>query len=640
MTVTWNEADLELLKILVPSLKFDDAERRAAILESGTRDFNAVPGSGKTSLLAAKLVLLARKWPHARRGVCVLSHTNVAREEIEKRLTATPDGARLLGYPHYIGTIHGFVNQFIAVPFLRSNDHAVDIIDDDVFAARAIALAKRDKVLRFRLEKDQSIAPMVASLFFSGADLELKTEKGSLPKEGLASLDSVVRIKERLTEDGVFRFRDMFAYAEAALKRSPQLLDILCQRFPMVFIDEMQDTSWEQESLLNRLFKGRSVLQRYGDSDQKLLTDTDGIENLTFPHDEHLSITTSKRFGPVIARAVGTVRVSKKPVVGEGADGPPPVLLVYETTEVKRVIDRFGEIVLDSFPEMEIPTGAVRALCARKSGAGNVDAGRHIVDYWPAFYSDRVSESSRQANFWALVSGSTTEQGRYIMAERAADVRRALLLVLRDAKAEIAADLRDARRLSWLISNTNNVTLIRNFRRLVLFLAMRPAHRWTAGFKAYVPEFIFRCLAQLIPEQLKLEQFKAMRCFEEGDALPDDAGNARRCDVTANRRTVSVELGTTLGAKGETHLATLVLQSYGLSRRFDLALALPNISELQQFKALPATQANQYRNLYVAMSRPTSLLVLAANEAHVTDEQAGALAGLGWRVEYLRSPPP
>ncbi|VTR61289.1 Uncharacterised protein [Serratia fonticola] len=78
--------DLVELTTLARDLNFDDAERRSALLENGSRDFNAVPGSGKTSLLAAKLLLLARKWPHARRGICVLSHTNVARDEIAHRL--------------------------------------------------------------------------------------------------------------------------------------------------------------------------------------------------------------------------------------------------------------------------------------------------------------------------------------------------------------------------------------------------------------------------------------------------------------------------------------------------------------------------------------------------------------------------
>ena len=118
--VSLKPADLADLATLAKDLNFDDVERRSALLENGSRDFNAVPGSGKTSLLAAKLLLLAKKWPHARRGICVLSHTNVARDEIARRLAGSPEGAQLLSYPHFVGTIHAFVNQFFAMPMLRS----------------------------------------------------------------------------------------------------------------------------------------------------------------------------------------------------------------------------------------------------------------------------------------------------------------------------------------------------------------------------------------------------------------------------------------------------------------------------------------------------------------------------------------
>src|SRR5687768_16644869 len=49
-------------------------------------DVAACPGSGKTTLLVAKLAILARRWTARDQGICVLSHTNVARREIETRL--------------------------------------------------------------------------------------------------------------------------------------------------------------------------------------------------------------------------------------------------------------------------------------------------------------------------------------------------------------------------------------------------------------------------------------------------------------------------------------------------------------------------------------------------------------------------
>src|SRR5210317_869591 len=98
-------------------------EDRISVLESmGSIDVQACPGSGKTTLIATKLILLAKKWPFQHQGICVLSHTNVAKDEIIGRLerSKTIEVQRLLSYPHFIGTIQEFVNRFLAMPYLRS----------------------------------------------------------------------------------------------------------------------------------------------------------------------------------------------------------------------------------------------------------------------------------------------------------------------------------------------------------------------------------------------------------------------------------------------------------------------------------------------------------------------------------------
>ena len=60
--------------------------RAAVLLSNESLDVEACPGSGKTTLLVTKLAILARKWKSRRSGICVLSHTNAARREIERSL--------------------------------------------------------------------------------------------------------------------------------------------------------------------------------------------------------------------------------------------------------------------------------------------------------------------------------------------------------------------------------------------------------------------------------------------------------------------------------------------------------------------------------------------------------------------------
>ena len=75
----------------------DGTDPRAEVLLCNeTLDIEACPGSGKTTLLVAKLAILARKWQACRSGICVLSHTNAARREIERCLGQTAVGVKLL----------------------------------------------------------------------------------------------------------------------------------------------------------------------------------------------------------------------------------------------------------------------------------------------------------------------------------------------------------------------------------------------------------------------------------------------------------------------------------------------------------------------------------------------------------------
>ena len=82
-------------------------------------DVAACPVSGKTTVLLAKLKLLADRMPLEKgAGFCVLSHTIVAVDEIKKRLSGYSD--RLLSYPNYIGTIQSFNDRFVTMPYLRN----------------------------------------------------------------------------------------------------------------------------------------------------------------------------------------------------------------------------------------------------------------------------------------------------------------------------------------------------------------------------------------------------------------------------------------------------------------------------------------------------------------------------------------
>lgn len=129
------DADIEEIERLFGDVKFDD-ERRQILKHMESTDIQAFPGSGKTTVLVAKLAILAKKWPYTDKGICVLSHTNVARDEIEGRIGNTDIGRLLLSYPHFIGTVHSFFDTFVGLPWLRSNNYPVTMIDTESVLTR------------------------------------------------------------------------------------------------------------------------------------------------------------------------------------------------------------------------------------------------------------------------------------------------------------------------------------------------------------------------------------------------------------------------------------------------------------------------------------------------------------------------
>lgn len=314
-----DDADLSRLPQFFPSLNFDREEQIRALRFSGTGDFQAVPGSGKTTLLGAKLALMASRWPHERRGICILTHTNVARDEIEGCLRAVPHGEALLSYPHFIGTIQTFVNRFLALPWLRASGIEIREIDDDDFEERFFRRVMADWGAKGWVKVNEfQRSATIRGVRYQGASLNLVTTgEVPLPKTGKC-IAQVHKVKLDMLAEGRVRHEDMFAFAEQALAESPGLSDSLEYRFPNVFIDEMQDTSDTQLDVLTKVFRTASVTQRFGDINQSILSRGTRSSAATFPVSGSMEVNTSLRFGSAIAGVANSLKTVGGKIDGRG----------------------------------------------------------------------------------------------------------------------------------------------------------------------------------------------------------------------------------------------------------------------------------------------------------------------------------
>lgn len=117
-----------------------DEQRINIIKEDGSCYVQACPGSGKTTVLLTKLIILANRMPLPEgKGVCVLTHTNVAIDEIKTKLGQKADV--LFRYPNFFGTIQTFLHKYVTAAALHFfYGSQITYVDDDV--ARVVLLKK------------------------------------------------------------------------------------------------------------------------------------------------------------------------------------------------------------------------------------------------------------------------------------------------------------------------------------------------------------------------------------------------------------------------------------------------------------------------------------------------------------------
>ena len=75
----------------------------------------AAPGSGKTYTITKKAMDIIEAWDY-QGGLALLSFTNIAVDEMKKTFKLF-DPSFEIQYPHFIGTLDSFINNYIFLPF-------------------------------------------------------------------------------------------------------------------------------------------------------------------------------------------------------------------------------------------------------------------------------------------------------------------------------------------------------------------------------------------------------------------------------------------------------------------------------------------------------------------------------------------
>ena len=624
-------------------VSFDDENRREAILCTNTIDVQACPGSGKTTLLVGKLAILAGKWPWKDQGICVLSHTNAARHEVEERLAGYPAAHKLLRYPHFIGTIQTFVDRFLALPSLREMGLEVTIVDDDRLAEKAERLLQKCYTAKEYLGKRRNGPDIVRRLRYEGHDLALGSAAAQIPcGPATKTYKQLEKLKKWLCQDGLFRYDDMYAFASRYIDRHAWVVLALRQRFPWVFIDEMQDTDSLQDGLLTAVFREGCILQRFGDSNQAIFSGMEVDFRPSFPKGGHLGLPDSKRFGQEIADFAAPLTEAGSPqeLVGSHKElAKKHTLFLFDAKTILLVLPAFGSLLATEFAE-GFPSGfTAKAIGFRKTPPKGTKTDKmqiSIGDYYLGFdpglgvksdRPDRLVRFVRKARHLRIQAGECREavgmlfdgilELLYLAQATDSNGQRFTKTRLTDG-LEVGEDDSLVGLRAWLARLT---------------LADIPAN--SDGWQTVVDELI-AVLGPLMAKGMP----KGAEIFLEWVDAPNQPPNSQDRQVSTKPNvyrhtnangTIDIELSTIHSAKGQTHTATLVLDTY-FKNNHELKAVLPFLAGRKP--KMTDTLRGRMKRIFVAMTRPRKLLCLAMRRDHLyqNDDDVSALTGRGWTI--------
>ncbi len=612
-------------KLLLPNGCCFANDARNVINSWNSNDILACPGSGKTTVLIAKLKLIADKSPlKDGRGVCVLSHTNVAVSELKAKLGKSAE--RLLSYPNFVGTIQTFVDQYITFPFLRQfANTSIQVVSDEDYANHLYSLiCKTDSKLKwfidqqynaFGVKRYDSVVKFMANIYTDDeGGIHLSGVNRVLAGKSTNSAISYARAIQRLlSEEGLIRYNDTYRYTLLALKKyGSSLRTLLSRRFQYVFVDEYQDCSTLQRNVLDALFSGtETIFQKIGDVDQAIYNSTNDNTPVWQVEDSYMSIAHSNRYSQEIADVLSVLRTNQETIISSrGVQRIKPTLFVYDSSSRLRVIPTFIQEIQSN--GLAKPEGIYKAV-----GMFENVSGLKISDYWPTFqkkvnqqsivhFPDYISEISS-----ALANGSLSLSERWI--------RKLLSKVLHYVGIKDEAE-KEYGSISIKRYISNSFPQI--YQSSILSLSQIHDFSYSAVEKK-VKEIFASLLGdgwlEIIPDSFMQPVREPQVASEDSHILYDESS-------------ISIVFDTVYGVKGETHDATLYLETE-TKKSSDIRRILP-LLERKITQCKNELQEKSRRCIYVGFSRPKYLLCLAISEkTYVGHETAFS----SWKIVDLRS---
>jgi DNA helicase II / ATP-dependent DNA helicase PcrA len=229
----------------------------------------AGPGTGKTRLFVGTLRREMEGWNHKKAGIAALSFTNVAQQEFSKRVGSIPT-------PHLATTIDSFILRFIIRPFA----HLITKNNKGTRLLPAI-IAEHHPEDDIQIGTHRAERSKLTDISYIGHD-----RNGNVLMKGITAFkkSSPVHDQQRIgvlrQKERVWRYQGLLTHSDTHYLayrimynsvREDKIASLIARRFPVILVDEYQDTNYFLALTLQKLFAQPCVRGLIvGDTDQAI----------------------------------------------------------------------------------------------------------------------------------------------------------------------------------------------------------------------------------------------------------------------------------------------------------------------------------------------------------------------------------
>ena len=472
------------------------------------------------------------------------------------------------------------------------------------------------------------------------------TDSGSIRVDSPSGTE-YMKIKEEMFREGILSFQDAYDLAFRYIREKKlDFSRFSDKRFKYLFIDEVQDCDGLQVDLIQKIFdENKVVIQRFGDYCQAIYErdECSGPENDKLKDNQVLYIHDSNRFGEKIAKPLRVLCVEDNHQLFGNEEVPSvkPIIITYENplSVLPKYVELLGTTLI---PEMdnrsildiankerqEDPLHRINVKACGWVGKKGASAQKRFIEsYFPPFEKKNVGPKVEGVSFNEFMFKNL----HGAIKEHAISIIQGILKYL--DLCEIRNGNRRYTKTSFLESLTaTNIEHKDNFLKEVMNWALLTAKSDSDDDLNKIRSSIHQYITEtILPIYRKEETPDALSFFNAtNENLPEDQTTEHRNVYHGDNGKIDIEVSTVHAVKGETHAATLYLETFYNRHHESDRLA-------EQFKgvAYAGTDADTLKNLrvtYVGMSRPRYMLCVAIQQDRFDKIDCEELRRI-WKVE-------